>query len=141
MKTAKEFLIEKGFPLLADYSLMDKDGHYRGIAELLDEYLKENLSLGLQLIAAERERVLTVEGFTPEQDDSYTEGQLARAAVCYASEGRELRAEILFHAWPWHVKYWKPTPKYRIKELVKAGGLIVAEIERLKRLQEPKSKN
>jgi len=35
--------------------------------------------------------------------------------------------------WPWHPLQWKPTPKDRVRELVKAGALIVAEIERLQR--------
>jgi hypothetical protein len=41
--------------------------------------------------------------------------------------------------WPWDLNSWKPSPDNRIKELVKAGALVVAEIERLQRLE--KSEN
>jgi hypothetical protein len=34
--------------------------------------------------------------------------------------------------WPWEDKWWKP--KDRRRDLVRAGALIVAEIERLDRL-------
>ena len=30
-------------------------------------------------------------------------------------------------------EWWKPTPKNRVRELVKAGALIAAEIDRLQR--------
>ena len=33
--------------------------------------------------------------------------------------------------WPWNLIWWKPTPNDRIRELVKAGALIAAEIDRL----------
>ena len=75
----------------------------------------------LELIAAERQRQVEVEGWDMEHDDK-TGGSLAWAASCYAN-GSDAN-------WPWHFKWWKPTPKDRIRELVKAGALIVAEIER-----------
>lgn len=39
------------------------------------------------------------------------------------------------HRWPWGLDFWKPSPDNRIKELVKAGALIAAEIDRLKRVE------
>ncbi|MFN3321313.1 MAG: hypothetical protein ACK43M_21435, partial [Allorhizobium sp.] len=33
--------------------------------------------------------------------------------------------------WPWGIEWWKPTDRRR--DLVKAGALIIAEIERLDR--------
>jgi hypothetical protein len=33
--------------------------------------------------------------------------------------------------WPWAERFWKPTPDDRVRELVKAGALIAAEIDRL----------
>jgi hypothetical protein len=33
--------------------------------------------------------------------------------------------------WPWTQRTFKPTPHDRIRELVKAGALIAAEIDRL----------
>ena len=84
-------------------------------------------------VLAERERQVTAEGWTPEHDDQHSVGQMADAAACYA---------LFVHApdypcknpplsWPWARKWWKPTTPRR--DLVKAGALILAEIERLDR--------
>lgn len=35
--------------------------------------------------------------------------------------------------WPWEAEAFKPTPDDRVRELVKAGALIAAEIDRLGR--------
>jgi hypothetical protein len=35
--------------------------------------------------------------------------------------------------WPWDNKYWKPSED-KVRNLVKAGALIAAEIDRLQRL-------
>lgn len=90
----------------------------------------------IKLIAAERERQISQEGWTISHDDAHESEELARAAACY-SIARYWRTEsILGMLWPWHQKWWKPLPDNRIRELVKAGALIVAEIERLQRLQD-----
>lgn len=34
--------------------------------------------------------------------------------------------------WPWERRDWKPTPDDRVRELVKAGALYVAEAERIR---------
>lgn len=99
----------------------------------------------LELIAAERERQKTVEGWTEEHDDQHDDEQLASAAAAYAlpafrREGRmgeragygQLMWRFL---WPWDTRWWKPTPDDRVRELVKAGALIVAEIERRQRAE------
>ena len=39
----------------------------------------------LRDVAAERERQKSVEGWTPEHDDQYTNAELPRAAACYAT--------------------------------------------------------
>jgi hypothetical protein len=88
-------------------------------------------------IAAERERQVTVEGFGEAHDDEHAEGELAMAAACYAlhSTGKKrfsgFPSTIL---WPWAFLWWRP--KDRRRDLVRAAALIVAEIERLDRLQE-----
>jgi hypothetical protein len=92
-------------------------------------------SEGVDLIAAERQRQIEQEGWTPEHDAEHTGSLLARAAVCYATPpsirgclpGTDLPVD-----WPWHSMYWKPTPGDRVRELVKAGALIAAEIDRLR---------
>lgn len=82
-------------------------------------------------IVAERSRQVTSEGWTPEHDDANTNHEMARAAACYAIG--DVRVAAFFKVWPerWDVKWWKPTDHRR--NLVKAGALIVAEIERLDR--------
>lgn len=91
------------------------------------------------MIAEERERQIDVEGFTKEGDDDYQEEQLARAAACYAIP-KGNRSSWVKTLWPFLPVWFKPAEdhqnetKDRIRELVKAGALIVAEIERLQRL-------
>lgn len=85
---------------------------------------------GVELIAAERERQKAVEGWTEAHDDEHRFGELAEAAVCYAMPDKlELPGDV----WPFDQGWWKPTPKDRVRELVKAGALIAAEIDRLER--------
>lgn len=86
---------------------------------------------GADLIAAERRRQVEQEGWTPEHDAEHGDGHLAMAAVCYALPPTERRPRHVFSFWPWHSSYWKPTPDDRVRELVKAGALIAAEIDRL----------
>lgn len=89
-------------------------------------------------IAAERQRQLEVEGFTLERDDSYIFGELAGAAGCYALSGADYRGPEVLELWPWALEWWKPgnpdTIEGRRRSLVKAGALILAEIERLDRV-------
>ncbi|SXF83152.1 hypothetical protein [Klebsiella variicola] len=92
-------------------------------------------------VLAERQRQVTAEGWTPERDDEYTDGELPRAASCYAlmawrenclSDGEYAASQkALPYYWPWEPAWWKPTTPRR--DLVKAGALILAEIERIDR--------
>jgi hypothetical protein len=88
---------------------------------------------GAELITAERQRQIDVEGWTPKHDTQYWDGDLAMAAICYAWP--PYRRKLLFPTvptlWPWRSVDWKPSPDDRIRELVKAGALIAAEIDRL----------
>lgn len=91
----------------------------------------------LDEIAAERARQIDVEGWTPEHDDQHDAGQLTAAAVVYAlgamfGPGKE---NWFNRYWPWDREWWKPTTSRR--DLIKAGALIVAEIERLDRQETP----
>lgn len=100
---------------------------------------------GIELIAAERRRQVEWEGWTAEHDDTHSHGELADAAACYASIcGALVRGATAddFHVadnlgdaltWPWSDEDWKPTDD-PIRNLVKAGALIAAEIDRLQRL-------
>lgn len=85
-------------------------------------------------IAAERRRHVEHEGFDPLHDDSEHAGSaaIAKAAGCYIlfADAYPNRGEPP-PLWPWDAQWWKPKD-YR-RDLVRAGALIVAEIERLDR--------
>jgi hypothetical protein len=40
------------------------------------------------------------------------------------------------YSWPWDAEWWKPSPD-SVRNLVKAGALIAAEIDRLQRKETP----
>jgi hypothetical protein len=87
---------------------------------------------GADLIAAERQRQIDAEGWTPEHDMEHHGEDLSKAALCYLQPRafRVLNGDVPV-LWPWAARYWKPTPDDRVRELVKAGALIAAEIDRL----------
>ncbi|ULR31670.1 hypothetical protein MJO48_02855 [Dickeya fangzhongdai] len=99
------------------------------------------VSLAVRDVIAERRRQITAEGWTPEHDNAYSGGELARAAACYAvmsvreefltEEEYAVTQKRLPFDWPWEPEWWKPTSSRR--DLVKAGALILAEIERIDR--------
>jgi hypothetical protein len=89
------------------------------------------MKTGIELIAEERQRQISVEGWTPEHDSQHTDGSLAVAASCYALPENYDRGEYVDNLWLWEESWWKPTPENRIRELQKAGALIAAEIDRL----------
>lgn len=106
---------------------------------------------GIDLIAAERERQIAAEGWSIEHDDEHEYDEMAQAAACYATPPRlRKNARVVVpgstrspsttvkcvKGWPWDAEWWKPTPDNRIRELVKAGALIAAEIDRLSRMKE-----
>ncbi|HDS8134788.1 TPA: hypothetical protein QH681_001145 [Klebsiella pneumoniae subsp. pneumoniae] len=85
-------------------------------------------------VIAERQRQQSVKGFLAERDDTYTGGELAGAAISYI---------VPFDAmtyWPadWHDDSFKPTNERR--NLVKAAALIIAEIERIDRKSNGRTK-
>lgn len=82
-------------------------------------------------VLAERRRQIEAEGWTSSHDDEYLQsGSLAAAAACYALSAAGLK-NAAPSGWPWSIAWWKPTTPRR--DLVKAGALILAEIERLDR--------
>lgn len=98
-------------------------------------------------IAAERRRQIEVELRSPDWDDQYVDGQLSRAAACYAAHASAWnRIPVSREAyrmsdarrdrvgWPWALSWWKP--KSARRDLIRAAALIVAEIERLDRSNE-----
>ncbi len=101
---------------------------------------------GVALIAKERKRQVKVERFIPERDAFWKHGELAILAALYAlpTACRTIQFEhvdyqLKDYLWPGALdqKWWKPAEGNsfdgRIRELEKAGALIAAEIDRLKR--------
>lgn len=101
---------------------------------------------GIDLIAAERARQISVEGWSPASDvDRYlSNNTLPQAAACYALPwdavvrkpsidfsmdliGRNQASDVGLVRWPWDPKYYKRTD--RIGDLVKAGALIAAALD------------
>lgn len=82
-------------------------------------------------VLAERARHLTHEGWTPVHDDEHANGDIGEAAICYIQGNTEWGSGNPHQRWPWALCWWKPTDRRR--NLVKAGALILAEIERIDR--------
>ena len=99
------------------------------------------MTTGIELINKERQRQINEEGWSKLHDMQHVYGELANAAATYAMEPecREALTKLVYDCeldkipptWPWNEKWYKPTPNDRIRELVKAGALIAAEIDRL----------
>ncbi len=91
----------------------------------------------LELILAERHRQIAEEGHTAEMDDLCLSHELMIAGACYEREPDQREADFLTHCWPWDKDSFKPTshlgPDGRLRELVKAGALFTAELDRLNR--------
>lgn len=91
-------------------------------------------------IALEHQRQIAEEGYSPEHDEQYTRGELLDAAVAYiraidpADPGANANTTVCEAYWP-----WAPTTTFKPKDvrrnLVRAGALIAAEIDRLDALR------
>jgi hypothetical protein len=112
--------------------------------------IQEHVGAGVMEILAERQRVIEVEGFDAEHDRHYRKGELERAAAAYAYAASietvvaENRVQVLTGApgprhakiwptivtlWPWSLEWWKPK-RYPRRDLVRAGQLILAALDR-----------
>ena len=87
----------------------------------------------MEVIFAERERQIKVEGWTAEHDDQHYCGEMLYAARIYYQNAKtdfiSLRPNGAPVGWPWDAVWWKPKDKRR--DLIRAGALCVAERERL----------
>lgn len=84
-------------------------------------------------VLKERVRQVEGEGYGVESDDGYTDYQLPRAAICYAIKAAGLPSHRATLYWPFPAPAFKPTE--RRANLVKAAALLLAEIERLDRVE------
>lgn len=95
----------------------------------------QTATTGSELIAEERERQIAKEGWTPAHDDTHADGEMGMAALSYilAADYRGQNPEEPLTYWPWDRSYFKPVAD-PVRNLVKAGALIAAEIDRRQRL-------
>ncbi len=102
-------------------------------AALTPSALSGDAGEGLAAIASERTRQIEVEGWSPEHDDEHADCQMAGAAACYAMSAipHWAKHEAIRLLWPWSKDWWKP--RSHRENLVRAGALIVAEIDRIDR--------
>lgn len=88
---------------------------------------------GAELISEERKRQIEVEGYDKEHDaDEYYHDvdAFVKAAVSYSIiDLKDSQENYAYAWWPWNETSWKP--KDRLRNLVRAGALIAAAIDKL----------
>ena len=93
------------------------------------------MATGVDLIAQERARQVTEEGYDADHDAERGDGSLVLAAVCYAlPPERRARMPGVPDSWPPAMYPWEPVswkPSTRLRDLARAGALIAAEMDRL----------
>ena len=94
------------------------------------------MKTGIELIAEERARQISEEGWAAVLHDVHTEFELTSAGCGYAQAAMSEDTDLPFN-WPWHHESWKPSSD-PIRNLVKAGALIATEIDRLQRTRSTK---
>lgn len=123
-----------------------KSGHVIINADQDLEFRYHLPATGLELIAVERHRQQSQEGWDQDHDSQHTDGSLAAAAACYANMAAglvdpdydkdfdDLSHDCWRGAWPqsWADSWWKPSPDPLVN-LRKAGALIAAEMDRVLR--------
>lgn len=87
-------------------------------------------------VIAERRRQIEVEGWAPDHDDRHGAHELAEAAACYCLSSAGKPFDYFETMWPLERWWFKVSDPRR--DLVKAGALVLAEIERLDRAAAPK---
>lgn len=103
------------------------------------KYLLQKSRLnGADLIAAERLRQIKEEGCSSTIDDAYQDEELVDAAMIYAVSAMKVNLKVFFQQfWPkgWDKSWCKKKTDHRITQLIKAGALLAAEIDRLLRVE------
>lgn len=99
-----------------------------------------SLSPYAQMFSDERQRQITEEGWTPEHDDEHVNGELADVAACYATAHRwvsmgGIEAPLEVYPENWDLKWFKKQKHDRKRQLIIAGALLIAELERLDRAE------
>lgn len=104
------------------------------------------MKTGIELIAAERKRQISSGGWSSAHDDEHENGDIVSAAISYSifawwklvgtacGWNRPMVDTIIGDNWfPWDSTWWKPSEDDQVRNLVKAGALIAAEIDRIQR--------
>ncbi len=126
-KEGESFLYQNG-----DIGVGGKDETYSCNFNIIQK--KAATKTGVELIEDERKRQIESEGWIESHDDEHKRGEIAKAAICYISKSYWwFKEDFITAMWPWDEKWWKPDNKNTIRNLVKAGALIAAEIDRLQR--------
>lgn len=147
----RHWMLEGGKPTLVDHCPPPgrppghQDDHEVGtyaVSAPVEEPRGGAAGEGVTRIAAERNRQVGEEGYTPTHDSAHDDGALAAAAACYAeyAAGQQVadtRPPGLPPLgtpgnWPFELQAWKPSLD-PVRNLERAGALIAAEIDRLLR--------
>lgn len=149
MPQAGALTVEQWEAIAFAYTLLDEPRTENGkryvsvLRTLLATYpTEQRMSDAARDVLAERARQVSEEGWTPAHDDEHASAALAAAAACYAllaaadvsdsadawlQEWRKIALAI----WPFDIERLKPSsPRCNY---VKAGAMILAEIERIDR--------
>jgi hypothetical protein len=99
-------------------------------------HIRRPLSPAMAAIIAERVRQIEVEGWSAVHDASHAAGEMALAGASYAlAAAARVRGQRDLSeppaCWPWERAWWKPQ-NFR-RDLVRAGALFVAELEKFDR--------
>ena len=147
-QTYADFAVRMG-ELLTMLARVEARSQLAILADLIGASEHDTTS-GVERIAAERQRLIEVEGHDAAHDDRHDGGELIEAARCYVyaalvaehadlaewfgldAEGRFKLPHPANARWPWSPADWKPTGDPAC-ELATAGGLLYVEIERLLR--------
>ncbi len=99
------------------------------------------METGAGLINRERQRQIDEKGWTSKHDNMHRGHELCYAAAAYILTIIEPDGDH-YKLWPWDMRDFNPTVKKfqsndddEIRQLVKAGALIAAEIDRLQRFK------
>ena len=93
---------------------------------------------GAGLICIERNRQIIEEGWSASHDDSHDKGEIIDAALSYVFAAINVgngTMETPPKEWPWDAEWWKPSDD-PVRNLIKAGALISAEIDRHLRIRD-----
>ena len=89
--------------------------------------------IGIELIEEERIRQVNEEGWTDRHDDQYYNGELTDAGDAYLKYYNAGSGTKMPRFWPWEESWWKPSED-PCRNLVKAGALYKADVDRLNRI-------